>query len=203
MRALHTTHSYSHILPTASEAGNFLACSGFMCADLSQAIKINLIFTTIGLHCCLLTTSPRHLLQPLALTFSPARKTPAASYTFARPLPSSPPPSLLLYLFIYSDLSFDSIFIGSVCVSPPCALALEFPLSLLWSETIPSAPELLLPNCVFSSWMIDWSDLSNSWKKEMIFEFLFPTTGTQTWAFIMGFHADVNLYISVIFNLLW
>lgn len=154
---------YSLMHHIATETGNFLADPSFMCVDLSSAIKIYLIFTEMALYCWLLT-SPSRLLQPLALTFSPAHKTPASSSTSGRSCRSSlppSPPSLLLYLSIYCDLRYDSIFIGCVCVSPPPVLALFFPFFLLYCANTLSTLELFFLNCLFSSWMIDSSDLSD------------------------------------------
>lgn len=194
--SLHThIHTYK-----ANETGNYPAERRFMCVDLSLAIKIRLIFfipgwlSTAGF----LYRSPTHFLQPLSLTFSPAHKTPAA-LLFLHPCQlhsSFPFPSLLsllLYLSIYSDLRYDSIYIGCVCVSPLPVLALFFSLSLPYCTTTLSGTELFCLNCLFSSSMIDLSHLSDSWRIRTVLQLILnhPEV-SKRWALMMSFRWDIQ-----------
>lgn len=113
---------------THNGTGKYSADQRFMCWDLSLAIKIHLIFTRVALHCSFLNRSPTRHLQPLSLTFSPARKTPAA-LLFLHQLPSffpsiSSPVSLhlfwpLLWFYLYRVCLRFSFSSSSSC---PCPL---------------------------------------------------------------------------------
>lgn len=119
------THTLMHHI--ATETGNFLADPSFMCVDLSSAIKIYLIFTEMALYCWLLT-SPSRLLQPLALTFSPAHKTPASSSTSGRSRSSLPSISPTVSLHLLWPLLWFYLYRVCLCFSSSCPCP---PLSLL------------------------------------------------------------------------
>lgn len=115
-------HTHTH-----TETGNFLADPSFMCVDLSSAIKIYLIFTEMALYCWLLT-SPSRLLQPLALTVSPAHKTPASSSTSGRSHSSLPSISPTVSLHLLWPLLWFYLYRVCLCFSSSCPCPL---LSLL------------------------------------------------------------------------
>lgn len=188
---LHThTHTLMHHI--ATETGNFLADPSFMCVDLSSAIKIYLIFTEMALYCWLLT-SPSRLLQPLALTFSPAHKTPASSSTSGRSRSSLPSISPTVSLHLLWPLLWFYLYRVCLCFSSSCPCPLLSPSSSSTAQ-IPSPP--LSYFFLIVSFPPEWSIRQiylTFWEWGQFSGFYFkPPRGLGRWTFLMSFHEDIQ-----------